>query len=473
MLLLWGMKLSLALVLGSILLSLAAAKAVEGSPQAVQSAIDSAPNGGTVTINPGSYNWSSSVKIAKFVKLVGTGVTLNSTMSASLFVIEPVSSGSIELSGLTFNGASGLGAYIKCADRAGKPPLVHDCVFNATGFGKGAVLWEHNGGVIYQCTFNSTDKADNSAIQLKNDHSESAWKEADCLGMADSNGDKNTYIEDCSFNYEILQALDFDGNSRTVVRHCTFNNAAITGHGVDTGPVGSRAWEIYDNTFLFTNGSNNNPPPGQFPLALDYLIYIRCSGPGVLFGNTIPDLSSSAWGNKSDIKMCQYNIRRSSSYIPCQTKYPAFRQIGFGADAQGREVSSPVYIWGNTGGGNYDNPGIADYNPDDCGNNQHTADYVKKGRDYFLGTPKPGYSAYTYPHPLRTGGGGPTPSPTPSPTATPAPTATPPPSTPSPTPAPTATPTPAPTPSPSGANYSDWLNQLSDWIRQHPAVPNK
>jgi hypothetical protein len=39
-----------------------------------------------------------------------------------------------------------------------------------------------------------------------------------------------------------------------------------------------------------------------------------------------------------------------------------------------------------------------------------------------------------------------------------------------PTPSPSPTPTPGPSPQ---ANYSDWLNQLSDWIGHHPAVPNK
>jgi hypothetical protein len=67
----------------------------------------------------------------------------------------------------------------------------------------------------------------------------------------------------------------------------------------------------------------------------------------------------------------------------------------------------------------------------------------------------------------------PTASPTPTPTPVPTPSATPTPE-PTPAPSPSATPTPAPTPAPTpgGANFSDWLNQLSDWIREHPAIPN-
>jgi hypothetical protein len=90
---------------------------------------------------------------------------------------------------------------------------------------------------------------------------------------------------------------------------------------------------------------------------------------------------------------------------------------------------------------------------------------LQEGRDYFSDTPMPGYTPYTYPHPLVTGTGTPTPTPTgtpaPTPSATPTPipsptstatvtpTATPAPSaTISPTPGPTTTPTPSPTATP-------------------------
>ena len=81
------------------------------------------------------------------------------------------------------------------------------------------------------------------------------------MGMADANGDKNTYLEDCTFRWIFLQAIDFDDNSRTVMRHNVFDNAAITSHGQETSAVGARQWEVYDNEFIFTAGNNNNPGP--------------------------------------------------------------------------------------------------------------------------------------------------------------------------------------------------------------------
>jgi hypothetical protein len=42
-----------------------------------------------------------------------------------------------------------------------------------------------------------------------------------------------------------------------------------------------------------------------------------------------------------------------------------------------------------------------DYEPDEVGRNLRSADYIKLGRDYYVGVPKPGYTKYACPHPLR------------------------------------------------------------------------
>jgi hypothetical protein len=187
--------------------------------------------------------------------------------------------------------------------------------------------------------------------------------------------------------------VDFDDNSRTVVRHCTFDNSAIASHGQETSPAGARHWEVYDNTFIFT------PSGGDYPLNLNYFFFIR-GGTGVMANNVIPHIGSQRWGEKSEITMTIFNLRRSSQFVPCQTSYPAARQVGQ-SYKNGVNVTDPVYIWGNTGGGNYNNPALIDYQPDQCGNGQTCANYIKRGRDYITGSPKPAYTEYPYPHPLR------------------------------------------------------------------------
>ena len=164
------------------------------------------------------------------------------------------------------------------------------------------------------------DKADSNGIGFKNPSSESAWREPDYMGAADANGDKNTYLEDCTFKDLFLQCIDFDDNSRSVMRHCVFDNSAVGSHGQETSSVGARQWELYENEFIFTTGSNN-PGPLDYPLNINYWLFIRGGGPGVCFNNKMPNITSSAWGDKVEIKFNLYNIRRLGQ-VPCQKLPP-------------------------------------------------------------------------------------------------------------------------------------------------------
>jgi Pectate lyase superfamily protein len=428
-----------------------------GTPSAVQTAIDSAADGDTVVIPAGNFSWSSGIQIKKPIKVFGAGnSTVISAGSATGVTMTPSTKGHVEFGKVKFVRVPVSGDaqhFVRATDAPGQPMLLHDCEFNTAQFGNRSVEWGTNGGVIYNCTFISTDKADNAGCAFKNPSSDSAWHEPDFMGMADTDGTHNTYLEDCTFKFHFLQALDFDDNSRTVMRHCVFDNAAIASHGQETSAVGARQWEVYDCEFIFTPGVSN-PTPSQFPLNMNYFLFIRGGGPGACFNNKIPDISSQAWGNKAEVKFTLYNITRKGQ-VPCQTQYPASHQIGWGINAKGEFVLDPVYFWGNTGGGNYDNPSLEDAD-DQCGNGMHTKDFVQKGREFYVNTKKPGYEPYPYPHPLREGA-----SPTPTP--------------PEPTPAPTSTPRPTVTPGPTATpaqTFEDWIKKQNDWIRANPPEPD-
>jgi hypothetical protein len=66
------------------------------------------------------------------------------------------------------------------------------------------------------------------------------------------------------------------------------------------------------------------------------------------------------------------------------------------------------------------------YAPDNCGHGEVISSYLQQNRDYYVNVAKPGWVAYTYPHPVHSqfsgGGGGPTPTPNPTPTPVPTPT---------------------------------------------------
>lgn len=377
----------------------------DGSIGDTQRTLQFVPSGSTVVIPNGTYSWSSPILITNDVNLRGEsigGVTIiDNYESGTLITVNNRTPFAVSISALKFvagRGGTSRGGVILSVNR---PMLVHDVDFETGGNVVRSVFWTCNGGIIWGCRFYSHDEDDN-AIGFQNSSGNAAgvspdWSSPDTFGTQDLDGRRNTYVEDCTFKDIYLQALDFSDNSRTVVRHCRFDNSALTSHGLDSGAYGAREWEVYKNTFAFST-SGRSPAGNNYPLPMDYWFFVR-GGTGVFWGNDVPDMVSQEWGTKSTLKMTVFNVRRSSAYIPCQTKWPAIHQIGQGYNKG--LVVDPIYIWGNTGGKNYNSPGIVDWEPDQCGHGQLSANYIKLGRDYIVGSPKPDYKEYPYPHPLR------------------------------------------------------------------------
>jgi len=75
------------------------------------------------------------------------------------------------------------------------------------------------------------------------------------------------------------------------------------------------------------------------------------------------------------------------------SNWPAPHQIGQRHDGT-RQVLDPDYAWGNTGGGDYNNPTSVEERAPGlgaCGPRADSVfDYIKLGRDYIVGV-KPGY----------------------------------------------------------------------------------
>jgi hypothetical protein len=391
-----------------------------GSEGDTQAAINAARSGATVQIANGNYTWTSGVVILgkpirlKAQSVDGVTITNRSAADALISVFE-ARDGNIEVAGFRFlpgfdSGAPAMRNHVRVVQSpGGKPALVHDCYFEVNYisaiFGLG---WVGNGGVIWRCKFFSNYLLD-GGIEFKSALSET-WRTPSTMGMADVNGTANTYVEDCTFTGIFIGAVDFDDNSRTVLRHCTLDNSMIYCHGQDSSPDGARHWEVYDNKFIYTaSGSPPGFPKVTYPLNMQAWFGIR-GGTGIIADNDFPTIAG-----KSAIQLNVYSINRRSLTIPCQTRYPAARQIGqtwIGAggysyanapiDGVGYSTD-PIYIWGNRGTAT-ESPtfvGLNQYLPDECGNGQRIVDYVKAGRDYILGKPKSGYAKFPYPHPLR------------------------------------------------------------------------
>lgn len=430
----------------------------------IQAKVNNASDGSTIEIPNGNYTWTGELIINKFIHLKGQsreGVRiLNNNTSSNLIDVTESKAGSIELSNLEIDSPQS-NIYVfslrTLPSQGAKPILLHDCVFK-TGY-RYAVNWATNGGVIWDCFFDGTKSNGLSGISFVAPSLPGDWTKPSTLGVLDKDGRANTYVEDCVFDKTTIGCMNFDDNSRVVIRYCTFDNSQIGSHGQETSVAGARQWELYNNQFICNPENAYN---------INTYFQVR-GGTGVITDN---DFQNIPWG-KTKIQLCVFNIRRRGQ-VPCQTQYPAARQVGQGWIGEGGHsypsvpqngsgyMTDPIAIWNNTGAGARESNFVelADYQPDECGNGMRIADFVKLDRDYMMRA-KAGYQKYPYPHPLRSGVN-------PPPAATPEPSA-----------APSVTPPvlppesiPEPTPNPNAPTFRQWLDRLSDWIKQHPSIPD-
>ena len=399
-----------------------------GSQSDVQAACNAAPDNGTVTvvIPNGTYSWPGTLSISKALTLAGasaTGVTINNNLvNGAMIAATAGSNGHINIYWLNIvqvannGGGSGFALVTDRSEPTNYTVLVHDCTFSSGSIFTYMVECKDNGIIFWNDTFIGDGPNDPNAVGglsfvCDKYGATSSWNTPDTYGAQDVTGLANTYLENCKF-YDGTTGGDVNDNARVVSRYNTFQAAMFTSHGQETSVFGARQFEMYNNTFTY-------PTSGTGPSGNTYPMNTQCwwggrGGAGVIFNNAM-DLIP---GGKSAVSLTVYSINRVDS-IPCQTAYPAARQTGQGWSASSNAtygnpvvpqdgtgaVTEGVWIWNNTGSATTDPStyvGLNQYSPDDCGNGQLVTDYLKQGRDYFVGTAKPGYSPYQYPHPLHT-----------------------------------------------------------------------
>lgn len=350
----------------------------------VQSAISAASDGDTVAVPAGNCTWSGTITLNKGIHLRGAGSSSTRITVSGVINMSKHTTYNTSLSGFGFSKSGGGNAVrilVVGGGWTGAPPLIFDNTFTVNN--SGAVRYETNGGIVFRNVFSGT--WDESALVHKINNDQDSWATADTFGSRDSNGSRNLYVEDNTFNNMPNQATDFDDASRVVFRHNTLNQSSFNSHGMDTSPVGVRHFEIYDNDFRYSDASVNQ----------NWHIWIR-GGTGVIFNNKIANLVGQMWGDKPEL---HFSIRGAEDARPqgsCSSvSYPVPRQLGQSHNGS-NYTTDPIYIWGNTGtqaisaGWNWGNP---------CGLN--FSSFWQSGRDYVTGSAKPGYSPYAYPHPLR------------------------------------------------------------------------
>ena len=385
------------------------------SQAAVSAAVGLASSGDTVNIPacPSGQGWSTGLTITKGITIQGAGagqtVLVDNTSSGPMLAFD-VNGADWRVTGIEFRGGSGgkQWSYILYGGGNSHAFRIDNCKFydwKATirAIWLNGDLW----GVIDSNVFDTNNQFI-QAIQVQHSnwgglgsYGDNSWADGDYLGS-----NKFVFIEDNTFigpdKVAYSGIVDSLNGARIVVRYNTIDNDFVVSHGTESGGRGRglRAFEVYNNTFNHNGG------------AWFTANYIR-SGTGVIYNNTI----NSSVGSEMARAALFQNFRSTGAYAPwgqCTGSNAYDQNAGSPAgyaciDQPGRgkgdlmygttptpqkwpnQALSAIYVWGNTG----------------YSSNQADSDsvHVVLNRDYYVGTAKPGYSAYTYPHPLRSGGG--------------------------------------------------------------------
>jgi hypothetical protein len=449
-----------------------------GSLADVQAKVNEAPDDGTVAvaIPGGVYNWNGTLNLHKAITLIGEeGAVLRHNANGSMISAWARDSGHVTVSGLRLvqvsNVGGGRGFLMNAARRetTNNTVRIHDCTFDQNGIFNWSLQCLSNGILVWNTRFigSGSQHGMGGVIMLVGSPGNyELWRRPLTLGAQDTNGLSNTYLEDCEFLNSSIGCTDFSDNARMVFRHNIVQDAGLGSHGQETSPLGASSFEVYNNTFRISSGNPQN---------IAFWVHVR-GGTGVITGN---DMALVPWAGGSQILLTVMSITRSANDnaggVFCPVEYPAPRQTGwswednnanwgrvrgnpsllddgnpgfFRPNGRGAKLD-PVYIWDNRGPGAQADTYVVlrPFMPDQCGNGQQLSNYLQRGRDFYVDAgPKPGWTPYTYPHPLRVLEGEPPPPPLP--------------------------PEPPPEPPPDIITYGAWLNRAADWIKKNPPTPD-
>jgi hypothetical protein len=372
----------------------------------VQAAVDVAQDGDTVIVPPGTCVWVTpgSMKPAvqigkqtgwnpptfesKMITLRGAGigqtVIVDQTLhgyNESAILVFTVLGKSVRVTGFTIDrpGQKAEKGSIN-VNGTGQAWRIDHCEFINARRGNGIVASGDSYGVVDHCEF-TTDSSPGGnfkafAVMGAGDAS---WQSPLSLGTANA-----VYIEDCTLNYNIsYRCFDADWGARWVFRHNTvYNNTDVGTHGYDSSPRSQISGEIYDNVFLHNSS-------GEY-----YTLMPFRGGTGVIFDNTVRH-NVGQWNSFISLYYyCACPGHPTCGHETC-TSYPCQDQPGRGPDSDGDDVQElePIYEWNNV----VDIAGLHIAVADLCPQ-AHT--FIQENRDYYINTPRPGYTPYTYPHPL-------------------------------------------------------------------------
>jgi hypothetical protein len=427
--------------------------ASDGSSANIQSIHDTdAVTGDTITVPAGSFTWTTQVVLTKGITLEGAGASLTHVTDAvsdtNLAVLYGLCSEAefVRVTGIEFiksvvhsNGMVQFNGEINIGREEVGFRFDHCKINFPTAGGRGIYVYgvfgliDHNEIVVSGPGPQQTVTCAGSA--LGSDGGFTPWSRPLTLGT-----DKAVYVEDNTFDYtgndQAEDCIDTYSGARIVVRHNTFLSCTNGFHGTDSGGFRSPvSFEIYNNTY--TNNSAHqiraltvrggtgvvygNTYGGSGPswIGVVLMYYRACivldqAGAWQFCNGTEWELGSAnhsddagrtcslSGGFRFDATDKETVGAESGSFTRAfdgsgTGGYPGRDQPGIGPG----QVPEPVYVWNNGGVG----PSV--FGGGDPGDQALVEALIQSGRDYFYSTDntaaRPGYTAYTYPHPLAGG----------------------------------------------------------------------
>lgn len=307
--------------------------AVNPDQTSVQNAINSAANGDTITLNPGTATWNS-ITCNKAITIQGAGQTSgnNITLGVNSLALTKSAAGVMRFKDTRWSlPNANIHANIYGSWLAADPIIFQDCTILGKADGANFVHIWMPGGVIFSGVTATWDYTAGSegyegvVFKTKDPNDDyGSWSAADTMGTHDTTGKRNVYFE--GGTYTGLNICDCDDGGRVVIRHTTCNQGCFNSHGCDTSAFGMRHFEIYNCDF-------NNPVTG-WNQSNGY-IWVR-GGSGAVFNNSFEDLWG--WGDGTEIKL---SIRMDTGAIRLANHLLGYVRPGCG---RGR-VSTATPAW--------------------------------------------------------------------------------------------------------------------------------
>lgn len=337
------------------------------SQAAFNTAYSAAVSGDTIEFPSGScsINWSGTTSIAKTNILIKGSGAGNTILTGAVFSASGASANGLRVTGVEFRKGP---AFEWNGTKATKLQNVR---FDHCKFYNGAYFFSFYGAIPFNVVIDSNTF---DTITGEGNYVFGESRSTDNFPFTLGTGD-GVYFEDNVINATSAMGhfIASRAGSRYIIRYNTFNNLVswdpFDAHDnyEDTSDRGSFTWEIYENKINYPSGTGKR------------IIHMR-GGQGVIFNN-YTNLNQSSMG----IFLTSYRICAGASH-----------------DQAGIDHINHSYIWGNkmSCGSDITNcSGGVTWPPVNACYGKSSVPLIIN-TDYWTSA-MPGYTPYTYPHPLR------------------------------------------------------------------------